>query len=122
LGGEIFSGDDLSRLILTGAESLKLAPKACSIGPMCPPRPPTRHPPTLGEDGGGVACRYARGGTEPTLDELIHEPIIRLLMLRDNVSEKRRSRKSSEQRKKIVERGRVAELKQPPAIARSSPP
>jgi hypothetical protein len=55
---------------------------------MCPPRPPTRHPPTLGEDGGGVACRYARGGTEPTLDELIHEPIIRLLMLRDNVSEK----------------------------------
>jgi len=88
---------------------------------MCPPRPPTRHPPTLGEDGGGVACRYARGGTEPTVDELIHEPIIRLLMLRDNVSEKTLSQIIRTARK-IVERGRVAELKQPPAIARSSPP
>ena len=30
---------------------------------------------------------YSQGGTEPTLDELIHEPAIRLLMERDNVTE-----------------------------------
>ena len=30
---------------------------------------------------------YGQGGTEPTLDELIHEPVIRLLMERDNVTE-----------------------------------
>jgi len=43
------------------------------------------------------------------------------LMLRDNVSEKTLSQIIRTARK-IVERGRVAELKQPPAIARSSPP
>ena len=32
-------------------------------------------------------CRYGQGGIEPTLDELIHEPVIRLLMERDNVTE-----------------------------------
>ena len=30
---------------------------------------------------------YGQGGTEPTLDELIHEPVIRLLMECDNVTE-----------------------------------
>ena len=32
-------------------------------------------------------CRYRQGGTEPTLDEVIHEPVIRLMMKRDNVTE-----------------------------------
>jgi hypothetical protein len=39
------------------------------------------------ENGGGDICRYGQGGTEPTLDEVIHEPAIRLMMERDNVTE-----------------------------------
>ena len=31
--------------------------------------------------------RYGQGGTEPTLDEVIHEPVIRLMMERDHVAE-----------------------------------
>jgi len=31
--------------------------------------------------------RYGQGGTEPTLDEIIHEPVIRLMMERDRVTE-----------------------------------
>jgi hypothetical protein len=31
--------------------------------------------------------RYGQGGAEPTLDEVIHEPVIRLLMVRDHVTE-----------------------------------
>jgi len=31
--------------------------------------------------------RYRQNGTEPTLDEVIHEPVIRLMMERDNVTE-----------------------------------
>ena len=30
-------------------------------------------------------CRYGQGGTEPTLDEVIHEPVIRLMMERDTI-------------------------------------
>jgi hypothetical protein len=30
---------------------------------------------------------YGQGGTEPTLDEVIQEPVIRLMMERDNVTE-----------------------------------
>jgi hypothetical protein len=32
-------------------------------------------------------CRCGQGGTAPTLDEVIHEPVIRLMMERDNVTE-----------------------------------
>lgn len=39
------------------------------------------------EDGAAEVGRYRQGGTEPTLDELIREPIIRLMMQRDKVSE-----------------------------------
>jgi hypothetical protein len=31
--------------------------------------------------------RYGKGGTEPTLDEVLGEPAIRLIMRRDNVTE-----------------------------------
>ena len=31
--------------------------------------------------------RYGQGGTEPMLDEVIHEPVIRLMMERDQVTE-----------------------------------
>jgi hypothetical protein len=31
--------------------------------------------------------RYGQSGTEPTLDEVIHEPVIRLMMERDHVTE-----------------------------------
>ena len=31
--------------------------------------------------------RYGQGGPEPTLDEVIHEPVIRLMMERDHVAE-----------------------------------
>ena len=31
--------------------------------------------------------RYRQGDTEPTLDEVIHEPVIRLMMERDHVAE-----------------------------------
>ncbi len=31
--------------------------------------------------------RYGQSGTEPTLDEVIHEPVIRLMMARDHVTE-----------------------------------
>ena len=31
--------------------------------------------------------RYGQGGTEPTLDEVVHEPVIRLMMERDHVAE-----------------------------------
>ena len=31
--------------------------------------------------------RYGQGGTAPTLDEVIHEPVIRLMMERDHVAE-----------------------------------
>jgi hypothetical protein len=31
--------------------------------------------------------RYEQSGPEPTLDEVIHEPVIRLMMERDNVTE-----------------------------------
>src|SRR5258708_15611156 len=31
--------------------------------------------------------RYGQGGTKPTLDEVIHEPVIRLVMERDHVAE-----------------------------------
>ena len=31
--------------------------------------------------------RYGQGSTEPTLDEVIHEPVIRLMMERDHVAE-----------------------------------
>ena len=31
--------------------------------------------------------RYEQSGTEPTLDEVIHEPVIRLMMVRDRVTE-----------------------------------
>jgi hypothetical protein len=30
---------------------------------------------------------YRQSGTEPTLDEVIHEPVIRLIMERDHVTE-----------------------------------
>ena len=30
---------------------------------------------------------YRQSGTEPTLDEVIHEPVIRLMMERDHVTE-----------------------------------
>ena len=31
--------------------------------------------------------RYGQGGTEPTLNEVIHEPVLRLIMERDHVAE-----------------------------------
>ena len=31
--------------------------------------------------------RYEQSGTEPTLDEVIHEPVIRLMMERDHVTD-----------------------------------
>ena len=31
--------------------------------------------------------RYGQSGTEPTLDEVIREPVIRLMMERDHVTE-----------------------------------
>ena len=31
--------------------------------------------------------RYGQSGTEPTLDEMIREPVIRLMMERDHVTE-----------------------------------
>jgi hypothetical protein len=31
--------------------------------------------------------RHGQGGTEPTIDEVLREPIIRLMMKRDNVTE-----------------------------------
>ena len=33
------------------------------------------------------ADRYGKSGTEPTLDEMLREPAIRLIMRRDNVTE-----------------------------------
>ena len=39
------------------------------------------------EDAGGDMWRYGQDGTEPTLDEVIHEPAIRLMMERDHVAE-----------------------------------
>ena len=33
------------------------------------------------------AGRYGKSGTEPTLDEMLREPAIRLIMRRDNVTE-----------------------------------
>jgi hypothetical protein len=31
--------------------------------------------------------RYGQSSTEPTLDEVIHEPVIRLMTVRDHVTE-----------------------------------
>ena len=31
--------------------------------------------------------RYGQSGTEPTVDEVIHEPVIRLMIERDHVTE-----------------------------------
>jgi hypothetical protein len=36
---------------------------------------------------GADVVRYGQGGTEPTLDEVLPDPIIRLMMKRDNVTE-----------------------------------
>src|SRR6266446_7358819 len=53
------------------------------IGHREPDRPSRLH----FRDGGGDMWRYGQGGTEPTLDEVIHEPVIRLMMERDQVTE-----------------------------------
>jgi hypothetical protein len=39
------------------------------------------------ENGGGDICRYGQDGPEPTLDEVIREPVIRLMAERDKVTE-----------------------------------
>jgi len=39
------------------------------------------------DQSGGNEWRYGRGGTEPALDEVLREPIVCLMMKRDNVIE-----------------------------------
>jgi hypothetical protein len=66
--------------------------------------------------------RYEQSGTEPTLDEVIHEPVIRLMMERDHVTDEALLRIINIARH-IWPKSRAAAPEDRAAVlARSSPP